>query len=171
MFLGWGHMNRQDKQPDGNFPEADRGRAFASLVHRVLMGREKSELDKIAGDMGMSYPAFYNRLRHATPFSADEIQRLLIVVRDPTIASFLLAGTPFVPAERTIGPETVSFEKSLQLGAERIVIEAADVLRAAYDALRDDEYVDHIERVRIRDAIDDAERALLTLRGHLDSLK
>lgn len=163
-------MNKHQSEPEKALPEADRGRAFAALVHRLLMKREKSELDKIASEMGMSYSAFYNRLRHTTAFSADEIQRLLIILRDPDIAGFLLAGTPFVAAERQIGPETASFEKNLERGAERIVIEAADVLRAAYDALCDDR-VDHREEIRIREAIDDAERALLTLRGHLDALR
>ncbi|MGV2975785.1 phage regulatory CII family protein [Roseibium alexandrii] len=158
---------RQQKE---ELPEADRGKAFAALVHRTLMRREKSDLDKIAQKMGMSYPAFYNRLRHATPFSADEIQSLLIIVRDPDIASFLLAGSPFVAAERQIGPESISFEKNLERGAERIVIEAADVLRAAYEALRDNR-IDHREELTIRQAIDEAERALLTLRGHLDVLR
>lgn len=163
-------MNTQDSKPDRVLPEADRGRAFAELVHRTLMGRDTSELDRIADDMGMSYAAFYNRLRHATPFSADEIQRLLIVVGEPVFADFLLAGTAFVPAERQIGPETASFEENLARGAERIVIEAADVLRAAHEALVDN-HIDHREEITIRDAIREAERALLSLRGHLDALR
>ncbi|WP_422377281.1 phage regulatory CII family protein [Roseibium sp.] len=163
-------MDNRETKAGTVLPEADRGRAFANLVHRTLTGRGKSELDRVADEMGMSYAAFYNRLRHATPFSADEIQRLLIVIDDPVIADFLLAGTPYVPAERQIGPDTASFEENLARGAERIVIEAADVLRAAHEALVDD-HIDHREEITIREAIREAERALLSLRGHLDALR
>ena len=146
----------------------DRGQAFAALVHRLLTGGGHTDIEATARAMGMPYHTFYNRLRNTTPFSADEIRRLLAVMPDARLLHFLLEGTPFVPAERieTIAP---SEDIDIQRGAERIAIEAADVLRATYQALVD-QRIDHRDARLIRDEIDVAERALASLRHHLDML-
>lgn len=151
-----------------NSATGDRGQAFAELVHRLLTGSDRTDIEATARAMGMPYHTFYNRLRNTTPFSADEIRRLLAVLPDARLLHFLLEGTRFVPAERmnaVDAPEDVD----IQRGAERIAIEAADVLRATYLALAD-RRIDHRDARVIRDEIDIAERALASLRQHLDML-
>jgi hypothetical protein len=153
-----------------NLPSSgDRGQSFAELVHRVLTSEPAYDIETVAAAMGMPYHTFYNRLRHQTPFTADEIRRLFAVAPDPRFVHFLLDGTPFMPAERLEEADGASDEISIQRGAERIAFESADILRAAYLAMGDNR-IDHREAAQIREEIDTAERALASLKMHLDTV-
>jgi hypothetical protein len=150
-------------------PSGDRGQSFAELVHRVLTSDTRYDIETVAEAMGMPYHTFYNRLRHQTPFTADEIRRLFAVAPDPRFVHFLLDGTPFMPAERLADDDQLSDEASIQRGAERIAIESSDILRAAYLAMGDNK-IDHREATLIREEIDTAERALASLKMNLDKV-
>lgn len=146
----------------------DRGTEFSEIAYQVLVLGEHYDIARVAGDMGMSYDVLYARIRNRTPFSADEIRALLRAAPDPRFVSYLLAHSPFVAAER-IEARLDDTEEGFYRAANRIVIEATDVLRAVNDALLDHK-LDHRDLHQIHSEIAEAERALVSLRKHIQEL-
>ncbi|GAA3072953.1 hypothetical protein GCM10010520_20260 [Rhizobium viscosum] len=140
-----------------------RGRAFADIVYTILIVEKAYPVDVVATALGMNYAAFHSRLISRTCFSADEIQNLLEVVPDPRLASYLLERSIFVAAERSSGVEQAEPVASLQRGATRVVVEATDVLELV-DAALAGGGMDHRKQRLVLKEIDEAERALASLR-------
>ncbi|RMF05517.1 MAG: hypothetical protein D6773_05130 [Alphaproteobacteria bacterium] len=140
----------------------ERGKDFADLVYQVLVLEERWKLKDIAATLGLKYDTFYSRVRNRTRFSADEIRRLIAAAPDPRFVSYLLRETPFVAADR-VPPDRCAEAEAIHRGATRIVLEAADVLEAIEAALADDR-IDHRESRVILKNIEEAERAVATLR-------
>jgi hypothetical protein len=148
----------------------DRGREFADLVYTVVIAEKRFPLKRLALDMGLGYDALHARIGNRTPFSADEIRRLIRAAPDPRFAVWLLRGTRFVAAERIGTADGCDSEfEAIHLAATRIVLEAADVLEVVEAALTDDR-LDHREALRIRAEIEVAEQALATLAAGLRRL-
>ncbi|WP_170432141.1 phage regulatory CII family protein [Ruegeria arenilitoris] len=142
-----------------------RGSDFASLVHRILTTEQTYSAKDVAARIGLEYDAFYARLRNRTVFSADEIKLLIQAMPDARLAAYLLDKTPFVAADRI--ETSVGFEEEhLYRATNRIVLEATEVLRAMHQALTDHR-IDHQEAIQIRAEIEQAERALVSLRVHI----
>ncbi|MEQ8585017.1 MAG: phage regulatory CII family protein [Thalassobaculaceae bacterium] len=139
--------------------------AFAALVHRVLVSERKWSVEQVAQDMGMSYEMLYARLVGRTAFKPAEIGALLRAAPDKRFVRQLLAYTIFLAVDRTPF-DGLPEEKSLERGGIRAVIESAGVMEAIEEALRDNK-VDHVDRLRVADEIDDAEAALAGLRARL----
>jgi hypothetical protein len=142
----------------------DRGQEFADLAYTVIVTEKRFPLKRVALDMGFGYDALHARIVNRTPFSAEEIRRLIRAAPDPRFAAWLLRGTRFVAAERAEadeGPRDPDVE-AIHLAATRIVLEAADVLEAVEVALSD-QRLDHRDALEIRAEIEVAERALASL--------
>nr|WP_319390222.1 phage regulatory CII family protein [uncultured Cohaesibacter sp.] len=147
----------------------DRGKHFGFLVRKAITESKRHDIASVAKGTDMSYQSLYQRLQGTTPFSADEIRRLIAFFPDPSLVGYLLKGTPFVAAER-LEAEEGSSEDHIFRAAHRIVFEASDVLEAIDLALKD-RRIDHREAVTIMQAIDDAERSLLSLREFVAGIK
>lgn len=146
----------------------DRGKDFADLAYTVIVAEKRWSMKRVAGDMGLGYDALHARIVNRTPFSAEEIRRLIRSAPDPRFVAWLLRGTRFVAAERVEeGDEMdVGDVDAIQNAAMRIAIEVADVLEAVQNGLADHR-IDHRDALEIRDEIEIAERALATLAEHL----
>lgn len=146
---------------------SDRGKEFAELVHTLVSSEERGFIDNLAAKMGMDYDTFYARLINRVRFSAEEIRKLLSVFPDPRIAAYFLESSPFMIAERNMaGDEGPGCHKEVQQSTNTNVIEAADILKEVDRALTDGK-IDHLDKIRINTEIDEAERALATLRARV----
>ena len=145
--------------------QQDRGEYFASLVSKAIANSDRYKRSSIAKGIGMSYPSLDNRLHARTPFSADEIRRLIAFFPDPSLVSYLLRGTAFIAAER-IEAGITEEEEAIFKAAHRIVLEASDVLRAVDEALLD-RRIDHRDAAKICEEVEDAERGLISLRDYI----
>ncbi|MBB3440509.1 hypothetical protein LVY75_18945 [Sinorhizobium sp. B11] len=144
-----------------------RGRAFADIVYTILIVEKAYPVEVVATALGMNYAAFHSRLISRTCFSAEEIQNLLEVVPDPRLASYLFEKSIFVAAERSSDWQQQQPAGSLQRGATRVVIEATDVLEIV-DAALAGGGMDHRKQRLVLKEIEDAERALASLRLSLN---
>ncbi|WP_171136497.1 phage regulatory CII family protein [Ruegeria sp. HKCCC1038] len=145
-----------------------RGEEFASLVHRILTTESRYNSKDVAAQIGLEYDAFYARMRNRTVFSANEIKELIRAMPDARLVAYLLEETRFVAADR-IENEDCDEEEHLYRATNRIVLEAAEVMRAMHQALSD-QRVDHQEALQILSEIDEAERALVSLRVQITEL-
>lgn len=145
----------------------ERGQDFADLVYQIVIAEKRIAAERLAAAMGLAYNAFYARIRNRVSFSADEIRSLISVMPDPRLASYLLRGTRFVPADRVEGI-LADDVREIHRAATRIVIEATDVLETVEVALTDGR-LDHRDAMLVRRDIEIAERALATLREHVRS--
>lgn len=150
---------------DDDFDEKDRGAYFSFLVRKAISRNERHNNTTVAKGVGMPYQAFYNRIQGSTPFSADEIRRLIAVLPDASLASYLLLETPYVAAER-IDTDRVHEADAMYQAAHRVMFEASDVLREVDMALEDNR-IDHRDAASIVEQIEDAERSLISLREYL----
>lgn len=147
---------------------SDRGAEFANLAYRVIVTEKRFSAKKVAMNMGLGYDALHSRLVNRTPFSAEEIRRLIRAAPDARFVGWLLRGTPYIGAERGTAlacsddPDVEAIHRS----ATRIVLEAADVLESVEKALID-RRIDHRDALEIRNEIEVAERALASLGQHL----
>ncbi|MBB3661079.1 hypothetical protein FHX15_006354 [Rhizobium sp. BK650] len=144
-----------------------RGRAFADIVYTILIVEKACPVEVVASALNMNYAAFHSRLISRTCFSAEEIQSLLEIVPDPRLASYLLEKSIFIAAERSSATGQEQPAGSLQRGATRVVIEATDVLELV-DAALAGGGMDHRKQRLVLKEIEDAERALASLRLSLD---
>lgn len=146
----------------------DRGKDFADLAYTIIVAERRWSMKRVASEMGLGYDALHARIVNRTPFSAEEIRRLIRSAPDPRFVGWLLRGTRFVAAERIEGEDEAdgADADAIQNAAMRIAIEVADVLAAVQDGLAD-RRIDHRDALEIRDEIEIAERALATLAEHL----
>ncbi|TNE65417.1 MAG: hypothetical protein EP335_05735 [Alphaproteobacteria bacterium] len=137
---------------------------FFQLVHRHLSKIGDGELAIAAGRLGMKYHNFYSRLAGRAQFRPDEIRRLLKYYPERDFFDYFLADTNFFAAPKPVAQCDSS--RSVEKGAAHSVLEAADVLRAVEDSLKDNK-IDHRERSNILREIEAAEGALASLRASL----
>lgn len=148
-----------------------RGSEFAALAYSVIVTEKRFSAKKVAMEMGLGYDALHARLVNRTPFSAEEIRRLIRAAPDSRLVGWLLRGTSFVGADRCSAPAATdaadsSDAEAIHRSATRIVLEAADVLESVERALADSR-IDHRDALEIRQEIEIAERALASLGQHL----
>ena len=147
---------------------AIRGKDFADLVYRILISEKQRAIEDVSQDLGMKYQTFYSRINGRVPFSADEINALLRTIPDKRLADLLLHGTGFIAVEREDAKGPINLE-SVRSGATATLLEASDVVREVEAGLLDN-VIDHRDRARIDAEIQDAERALASLREKLSRL-
>lgn len=135
--------------------------SFASVAHRILISEKRGAVREVAASVGLTPECLYNRLHDRTPFQIEEVRKLLAAVPVADLANCVLARSPFFAAEKS-GAES-EFGVNMLHGATRSVLEAADVLRTIQAALEDGR-IDHRERPIILKQIEEAERALASLK-------
>lgn len=146
----------------------DRGRGFSRIVYQLLVVEKRLTMEQAATGVGLGYDALHARVHGRTLFSADEVAKLIAVLPDPRLVSYLLNQSRFIAIERVEQPLSDP-EDEIFRATHRILIEAADVLEAVDDALKD-RRIDHREALSIQKEIEIAERALVSLREHVRSL-
>lgn len=140
------------------------GGTFAELAHRLLVHERGWSLQEVAERMGMKYHTLYARLRGRVSFTPEEVRSLIAIVPDARLANFLLEDTPFIAVDRTAAQPPGPGD--LHRSATRSVLEVSDVLRAVEIGLADMK-IDHQDKARIAQELNDAERALAALRARL----
>jgi transcriptional regulator with XRE-family HTH domain len=140
------------------------GATFAELAHRILVHERGWSLQEVAEKMGMKYHTLYARLRGRVSFTPEEVRALLMIVPDARLANFLLENTPFIAVDRALVDSKSDVD--VHRGATKSVLEVSDVLRAVEAGLVDQK-IDHVDRARIVQEINEAERALAALRARL----
>ncbi len=140
------------------------GATFAELAHRILVHERGWSLQEVAEKMGMKYHTLYARLRGRVSFTPEEVRSLLTIVPDARLANFMLEGTPFIAVDRALVDSKSDID--VHRGTTRSVLEVSDVLRAVEAGLQDQK-IDHVDRARIVQEINEAERALAALRARL----
>lgn len=145
-----------------------RGAEFAQLAHRILILERRHTVEAVAERLGWDYHVLHARVSNRVPFSADEICRFIAAVPDPRLAAYLLRGTRFIPAERIdeAEPEEAAGREAIYRASHRMIVEAADVVEALDEALRDGR-IDHREAAILHTEIEAAERALASLKAHV----
>lgn len=143
---------------------ADLRMDFVETVYTVLVADKVRAVKEVAEEIGISVDSLYSRLNRRSKFSPEEVKGLIASIPDHRLASYLLDGSRYIPADRNT--ERGDDGESVQHVASRSVIEAAQVLEEVDRGLAD-KRLDHRDRLRILDEIDQAERALATLRSHL----
>jgi hypothetical protein len=145
----------------------DRGQEFASIVYTILVIEKRPRVEDAARSLKMSYATLHSRLIARTSFSPDEVRELLRAVPDPRLLAYLLDGTKFTAAER---PTAGEFEPSIERGATKVVVGAADVLEII-DAAMAGGGLDPRQGALVQSKIDETERALASLRIQLQHRK
>jgi hypothetical protein len=149
----------------------DRGRGFADIAYTILVVEKTPSVERAAALLGMEYATLHSRLIGRTCFSADEIRDLICAVPDARLVSCLLEGSRFVAAERLPADEkprdAQAASRSIQSGAARVVVSAADVLEIV-DASIAGGNIDHRAEVLVLKEIDETERALASLRLRIE---
>lgn len=140
------------------------GATFAELAHRILVHERGWSLQEVAEKMSMKYHTLYARLRGRVSFTPEEVRALLTIVPDARLANFLLESTPFIAVDRALVDS--KSDTDVHRGATKSVLEVSDVLRAVEAGLQDQK-IDHVDRARIVQEINEAERALAALRARL----
>ncbi len=137
---------------------------FSELVHQIIVGGKTYQLKTVAHELGYEYDTLYARLNKRVEFKADEVRKLLGVVPDMRLISYLLEKTDYIAVDSMLVPENAD-DKGISDGVQELVVQAADVLKAVRSALSDQK-IDHLENRKIMDEIDEVERtlALLSLR-------
>ena len=146
-----------------------RGEEFAQLVHQVLVMEKRYDMEEVAQKCGVSYDTFYARVSNRIVFSIEEIRRLIRAAPDPRFAGYLLANTPFIAADR-VNPADMLDEplESIRRTALLMLVEASEVAEAIENAIAD-KRIDHREALIINTEIDSAERAVATVREHVQA--
>lgn len=142
----------------------DRGKEFASIAYTVLVVDRRPGVKAAARLLGMNYSTLHSRLIGRTSFSADEIRDLVRAVPDPRLVSYLLDGSHFIAAKR---PEPQETATSIQRGATRVVVGAADVLEIV-DASIAGGGLDHRNQAVVLKEIEETQRALASLRLQIE---
>jgi len=147
---------------------------FSDLVYRILVSEKVVSMKEAAADMDMNYDTLYARVHKRVRFGPEEVRQLIRVIKDPRLAEFVLEGTPFIAAERSIHedkPEDKPEDKAatnaaVHDSASVTTIEAAHILEEVMRSLSD-HILDHGEKIRISEEITETERALATLKARL----
>ena len=146
-----------------------RGEEFAQLVHQVLVMEKRYDMEEVAKKCGVSYDTFYARVSNRVLFSIEEIRLLIRAAPDARFVGYLLANTPFVAAERADLDGLIDEPlESIRRTSVHMVIDASAVAHAIELAIAD-KRIDHREAQVINNEIDEAERALATVREHVQT--
>lgn len=109
---------------------SERGSDFAHIVYTLLVVEKPMTFEEVAFALGMSYAILHSRIIARSAFSADEIRSLLRLLPDQHLASYLLDGTKIVAADRETvdSDQSVFVNASIQRGATKVVVDAAEIL-------------------------------------------
>jgi len=94
-------------------------------------------VEEVAVALGMSYAVLHSRIIARSAFSADEIRILLHLLPEQRLAPYLLDGTKIVEADRETvdSDQSVLVNGSIQRGATKVVVDAAEILELVDSSL------------------------------------
>lgn len=137
---------------------------FAQLAHKLIIIERVKSAEDVAKDMGLSYDTLYARLNQRVAFRPTEVRALISALQDIRLASTLLDGTPFMPADR---PQESEQDGGVVGLTHQVVIQVSDILRAVAIGLKDHR-IDHRDRAKILEETIEAEAMLASLRVLLE---
>jgi hypothetical protein len=138
---------------------------FSQILRKIVIHEQRGVLKELAASLGLSYGAFYNRLKGRAEFNPREINILLRELADTRLVDCLLAGTDFQVLRRPADPTPESdrdiTEIALSSGARTLAAVGATLDGLGQRGL-DRERVIHIESM-----ICDAQQELQALKAAL----
>ena len=143
-----------------------RGKGFADIAYTMLVVNKQYAVQDVAIGLGMTYATLHSRLINRTCFSADEIRGFIAVAPNTKLVAYLLAGTPYVAADRV--SVQANIHATIQKSATHVVVNAAHILDAIDRAL-EDQRIDHREGAEILSEIDRALRTLTSLKLKIEA--
>ncbi len=141
---------------------SESGKDFATLLYKLLIVEEVQSVKQVASALGMKEQSLYSRLYGRVRFSVEEARQILIILGDVRIADYFLEGTPYVAIARTAQTEQAAEDVRSQ--ASTTLFDVTDLMREVEKSLSDDGRIDHREKVRIEERLQEAERSLTALR-------
>lgn len=138
---------------------------FAQLAHKLIIIEKVKTAEDVAKDMGLIYDTLYARLNQRVSFRPTEVRALISALKDIRLASTLLDGTPFIPADRP--QESDAGGNDVSHLTQSLVLQISDVLRAVMKGL-EDKRLDHRDRAKILEETIEAEAMLASLRVLLE---
>ncbi len=148
---------------------AEEGKAFATLLYKLLIVDEVKSVKQVAAAMGMKEQSLYSRLYGRVRFSVEEAHRVLCILGDVRVADFFLEDSPFVAVTRSKEEECQNPE-TVRTQASSTLFDVTDLMREVESSLSDDGRIDHREKVKIEERLLEAERSLTTLRRTIQEL-
>ena len=147
---------------------------FSQLVYTILVTEKNPSLGDVASKLGMKYDTLYSRVHGRVAFRPEEVRQLIRIVDDHRLAAHFLDGTRFMAVDRP-DEDIADPAAGKSVGNQRLyrcagwtVIEVTELLKEIGEAI-DDDKVDHVDLAEITDALEDAERALGSLRALVDA--
>jgi hypothetical protein len=138
---------------------------FSQLLRKIVIHEQRGVLKELAASLGLSYGAFYNRLKGRAEFNPHEINILLRELPDTRLVDCLLAGTDFQVLRKPADPSQDSdrdiTEIALASGARTLAAVGATLDGLGHRGL-DRALVIHIEAM-----ICDAQQQLQALKAAL----
>jgi hypothetical protein len=138
---------------------------FSQLLRKIVIHERRGVLKELAASLGLSYGAFYNRLKGRAEFNPHEINILLRELPDTRLVDCLLAGTDFQvlrkPADPSQDQDRDITEIALSSGARTLAAIGATLDGLGHRGL-DRALVIHIEAM-----ICDAQQQLQALKAAL----
>lgn len=137
---------------------------FAQLAHKLIIIEKVRTAENVARDIGLNYDTLYARLNQRVAFRPTECRALIASLEDIRLASTLLDGTPFMPADR---PTETEGEGGVVELTHQVVIQVSGILRAVSQGLKD-KRLDHRDRAKVLEETIEAESMLASLRMLLE---
>jgi hypothetical protein len=138
---------------------------FAQLVYQLVVVEKQKNLSEVATELDLTYATMHARLNRRVHFRPAEIRKLIKLLGDTRLVMHFLEETPFVVAERADADTNVRDVLSL---THRNLFQIVEILRQVRDAV-DDGQIDHRERMKLLDEIEEAEIALASLKAAVNT--
>ncbi len=146
----------------------DTNKDFATLLYKLLIVEDVQSVKQVAAALGMKEQSLYSRLYGRVRFSVEEARQVLRILNDVRVADYFLEDSPFVAVERAEGVERAAEDVRSQ--ASTTLFDVTDLMREVEISLSDDGRIDHREKVRIEERLQEAERSLTALRNTVKSI-
>ncbi|MGF1456683.1 MAG: phage regulatory CII family protein [Alphaproteobacteria bacterium] len=147
---------------------SDQGKDFATLLYKLLIVEEVKSVKQVAAALGMKEQSLYSRLYGRVRFSVEETRDILRIIEDVRVADFMLSGSPFVAVSRSENAE--SDAEGVRNQASSTLFDVTDLMREVEVSLSDDGRIDHREKIKIEERLQEAERSLTALRKTIKDL-
>ena len=143
------------------------GNMFSDVARKRTAKMNSREIESLARKLRLSENQLRRRLNGETKFSVEETRQLIGALKDPDLADYVLATSPYFAAPEPREQPSVRFDVHDSL--HEALIEAHDILRATRKGLKDGR-LDLQDREAVFKEIKETERALATLRQTIDRL-
>ena len=140
---------------------------FHEILYQILIQEKQTPVKAFAHLIGIPESTFYAKLKGSGSFSAAELRQIIQKLPDVRLVNWLFANTKYIPVDRTDAePSAINPFESLRRTALIMLIEASEAADQIETALLDNG-IDRQEIEAIKFDIENAERAIATLREHV----